>query len=305
MSQYFGNQDLFNSPEVKQYGSHMVMTNVIQPTKIKYLNIDSRYGDDFSITSLANYNITLPERIENVQSIKVRCAEIPISFYNFSNQLDNNVFKVSTSTVNEVLALPDGFYDNVGFVNNMNAILSASPAPLNQLTFSLTKNKSVFTNNSGDPITIQFDISPLGATDYQNMTYKLGWLLGFRETDYTLQPGESITSTAFLDLNTPRYLFLVVNEFTNGNPYSFITMLQNSEINKSQILARIAMDYTNYPFGTVLHASQEQGYIVSDERKYSGPVNLQRMNVQLVNERGVIMDLNGLDLSFCLELHYE
>ena len=39
MSQYFGNQDLFNSPEVKQYGSHMVMTNVIQPTKIKYLNI--------------------------------------------------------------------------------------------------------------------------------------------------------------------------------------------------------------------------------------------------------------------------
>ena len=163
----------------------------------------------------------------------------------------------------------------------------------------------MFTNNSGDPITIQFDISPLGATDYQNMTYKLGWLLGFRETDYTLQPGESITSTAFLDLNTPRYLFLVVNEFTNGNPYSFITMLQNSEINKSQILARIAMDYTNYPFGTVLHASQEQGYIVSDERKYSGPVNLQRMNVQLVNERGVIMDLNGLDLSFCLELHYE
>jgi hypothetical protein len=305
MSQYFGNQDLFNSPEVKQYGSHMVMTNVMQPTKIKYLNIDSRYGDDFSITSLANYNITLPERIENVQSIKVRCAEIPISFYNFSNQLDNNVFKVSTSTVNEVLALPDGFYDNVGFVNNMNAILSASPAPLNQLTFSLTKNKSVFTNNSGVPITVQFDISPLGTTDYQNMTYKLGWLLGFRETDYTLQPGESITSTAFLDLNTPRYLFLVVNEFTNGNPYSFMTMLQNSEINKSQILARIAMDYTNYPFGTVLHASQEQGYIVSDERKYSGPVNLQRMNVQLVNERGVIMNLNGLDLSFCLELHYE
>ena len=305
MSQYFGNQDLFNSPEVKQYGSHMVMTNVIQPTKIKYLNIDSRYGDDFSITSLANYNITLPERIENVQSIKVRCAEIPISFYNFSNQLDNNVFKVSTSTVNEVLTLPDGFYDNVGFVNNMNAILSASAAPLNQLIFSLTKNKSMLTNNSGLPITVQFDISPLAATDYHNKTYKLGWLLGFRETDYTLQPGESITSTAFLDLNTPRYLFLVVNEFTNGNPYSFMTMLQNSEINKSQILARIAMDYTNYPFGTVLHASQEQGYIVSDERKYSGPVNLQRMNVQLVNERGVIMDLNGLDLSFCLELHYE
>jgi hypothetical protein len=138
------------------------------------------------------------------------------------------------------------------------------------------------------------------------MTYKFGWILGFRETEYTIAPvGSTLKSKAFVNFNLPRYLFLVVNEFTNGNPYSFVTLLQNSEINSSQILARIAMDYTNYPFGTVLRASEEQGYIVSDKRIYTGPVNLQRMNVQLVNERGVPMDLNGLDFSFCLEMTYE
>jgi hypothetical protein len=65
------------------------------------------------------------------------------------------------------------------------------------------------------------------------------------------------------------------------------------------------MDYTKHPFGTVLRASEEEGFIVSDTRVYTGPTTLHRMNVILVNERGVAMDLNGLDFSFCLELTSE
>ena len=39
MSQYFDKSDLFLDPKVKQYGSHMVMSNVHKPTKTKYVNI--------------------------------------------------------------------------------------------------------------------------------------------------------------------------------------------------------------------------------------------------------------------------
>ena len=137
------------------------------------------------------------------------------------------------------------------------------------------------------------------------MPYKLGWILGFRETDYVIPSLFELNSSSFVDFFLPRYLFLVINEFKNTNPYSFITLMQSSEINRSQILARIAMDYTKHPFGTVLRASEEEGFIVSDTRVYTGPTTLQRMNVILVNERGVAMDLNGLDFSFCLELTSE
>lgn len=293
-------------PTAKQYGSHMVMTNVMLPTKTKYLNIDTRYSDDYETVKNANYNITLPERINEVKSMKALCAEIPMSFFNISFQLDNNVFNVTDGTTVATLSVPDGFYDNDSLVEAVNTVIQTAPSPITDLVFSIVNRRSVFTNTGIVPLDIQFDVSPQGATDLQNMTYKLGWIFGFRQMDYTIASGGStLKSNAFIDFNLPRYLFLVVNEFKNGNPYSFVTLLQNSEINSSQILARIAMDYTNYPFGTVFCASEEQGYIVSDNRVYTGPVNLQRMNVQLVNERGVPMDLNGLDFSFCLEMTYE
>jgi hypothetical protein len=45
--------------------------------------------------------------------------------------------------------------------------------------------------------------------------------------------------------------------------------------------------------------------LLSDRRKYSGKVNLQKLRVQLVNEYGVAVNMNGMDFSFCLEIEYE
>ena len=294
-------------PKTTQYGSHMVTTGVMLPTKIKYLNMDTRYSDNYSTIKTANYHITLPERVSDVKSIKVRCAEIPMSFYNISFQLDNNVFNVidTLTDATYTFQIPDGFYDEDGLVDAVNAQLQTAPSPVNALVYSIKNKRSVFTNNGTTDLKIQFDVSPQGATDLQNMPYKLGWILGFRETDYVIPSLFELNSSSFVDFFLPRYLFLVINEFKNTNPYSFITLMQSSEINRSQILARIAMDYTKHPFGTVLRASEEEGFIVSDTRVYTGPTTLQRMNVILVNERGVAMDLNGLDFSFCLELTSE
>ena len=45
MSQYFDKNNLFLEPKVKQYGSHMVMSNVNKPTKTKYVNVDTKFSD--------------------------------------------------------------------------------------------------------------------------------------------------------------------------------------------------------------------------------------------------------------------
>lgn len=305
MSNYLNNRSLFMEPEVKQYGNHMVMTNTVLPTKKKYLNIDTRYSDDFDLNKGANYNITMPEKINSVKSMRARCAEIPITFYNISSDLGNNVFLLSDGTTSFLAKLSNKFYDSVELENEVNAILTAAPSPFSTVTYQIVDGKSVFTNGGGSQLQIQFDISESGALDVQNLTYKLGWMMGYRETEYSLQPADAKTSEAGVDMHLPKYLFLVINEFQNGNPYSFVTFLQHSEINSSQVLARIVMNYREAPYGTVLTCNEERGTLLSDKRIYEGPINLLRMNIQIVNERGVVMNLNGIDFSFCLELEYE
>ena len=147
----------------------------------------------------------------------------------------------------------------------------------------------------------------VGATaefDKFNVKSKLGWLLGFRDISYNIAAGQTKYAENMLDLNNPKYVYLAVDEFSNGNQSSFISPMPMSIINKN-ILARITLDPSHYGIGTVLPANQYNGFLLSDRRSYSGKVNLQKLKLQLVNEYGHAVNLNGLDFSFSLEIEYE
>jgi hypothetical protein len=319
---YFDNKDGFLQPQVTQHGSHMVMTNVHKETKIKHWNIDTRFRDDYdNYSQLVNgaaipwYTFTLPQTINDVKNITVNNIEIPISFYNISAALENNVMKVGTTLV----VVPDGFYTSATLKTAINYRLSALSL---SLVFDISSNGNPFTsfkNTSGSSIAISFAvkssntcsfITKVGAGtatadfDKFNVKSKLGWLLGFRNITYTIGAGITLGSECFLDLMGPRYLYLVLDEFSNGNTNSFISPLPNSIINKN-ILAKITMDYAHYPFGQVITANPTNGLLITDIRSYNGKANLQKLKIQLVNEYGIPIHLNGLDFSFCLEIEYE
>ena len=80
MSKYMDNKRMFLEPSVSQYGSRMVMTNVNKPTKTKYWNIDTQFCNDYNSLNSTEYNISLPEPINDVKSIKVKDVQIPITF---------------------------------------------------------------------------------------------------------------------------------------------------------------------------------------------------------------------------------
>ena len=139
-----------------------------------------------------------------------------------------------------------------------------------------------------------------------NFKSRLGWLMGFRNQIYTgITSSTKITSECMYSLTGPRYLYLVVDEFTsNGNQKSFIAPLPSSVIAK-HILSRITMDGINYPFMSVIPATCSNGLLLSDVRSYTGMVDIQKLNVQLVNYDGAQMNLNGADFSFCLKIEHE
>ena len=313
------NKDLFLEPKVTQYGNHMVMTNVVKPVKHKYYTIDTRFRDDYdeySSTSPTYYTITLPQRVNDVKSIMVCTAEIPLTYYNISASLGNNSLQIILESNNtaKTIIINDGYYNSCGLITELNNQLKN--VGFTDLSFNINNNSSFNINNLSSNLnyTINFAIKTQlkssGNTDNNdydkfNFKSKLGWLLGFRNITYTLSSVNNIiVSESFIDLNGPRYIYLVVDEFNNGNQNSFISPLYKSILNKN-ILAKVCIDNKHYGFGSFFTANNFNGYLLTDKRCYNGKVDLQRLKIQLVNELGIPLDLNGLDFSFTLEIEYE
>jgi hypothetical protein len=309
MSRYFDNKDTFLGATTTQYGNHMVMTNVMKEGKTKYINIDTRFKDDYETNSLSKQNVTLPERYTDVRNISVVSAEIPMSYYNISSALGNNAFKIIEDTTEEIIVVPDGEYTSASLVSTINGLILSH----NEISIS-NKTTISHTDSSHSHTQAVFDFSIDASGNRSRFGFKssLGWLLGFRTPTFTFTGTElsnfitnGLTSSAIANLSGPRYLYLVVDEFTSsGNQSSFVSPLPNSLINKN-ILARISVSKQDYPFGSILPANLSNGLLNTDVRSYTGKVDIQKLNVQLVNEFGNVIDLNGDDFSFCLKIEHE
>jgi hypothetical protein len=252
-----------------------------------------------------------------------------MTMYNISAALGNNYFKLSNITLNVsyVITIPDGQYDLTGLqtvINNQISLLSYNNIIYNNiltyLVFDITGNHSRFyrtirpgaaSPNDDYDLTIDFAVDKYGNFDKYNFKTKLGWLLGYRNVSYTItmldfgnNSPKYANSDVYIDLNVNKYLYLAIDEFSKSNPNSFITPLPTSLINKS-IISRISLDKAHYGFNTIMTANMFNGLLISDERTYSGKIDLQKINIQLLNEFGYPISLNGMDFSLCLEVEYE
>lgn len=292
-------ENQFLSPKVTQHSGHMIMTNVNKPSKIKYFNIDTRFQEEYNILKTASFQYLLPQRITDVKSIAVRSIEIPISFYPFSKNRGNTFFQVDNTSI----LIADLNYTASSLVSAINTVLSSKIST--NFTIALNTNNSVtITNNTVASHNINFNVDASGNFNRYPFKSTLGWCLGFRQPSYTIPSGKSITSEGIVDVNNIRYLFLVIDEFRQSNPNSFVSPLSNSLLSKN-VLARISLNPSVFSFGSVIIANTFNGLLLSDQRMYSGNVDLQKFTVQLVDEWGNIVDLNQLDFSFCLEIEYE
>jgi hypothetical protein len=301
MTDYYNKSDLFMEPKTQQYGNHMVMTNVHKSTKIKHISIDTKFRDDYDYTQPANLQIVLPEIVNDVHSIRVTNMEIPMSFYNISATLGNNYFKITNGANTEIIKIDDNNYDAATLQVEINDKLTTASTHGQELVFTINNmGKTNISTTSDNTITIDFDVDKSGNSDKFNFKHKLGWLLGFRKTSYDIVNGTNTVSECILDLSGPRYLYLAIDEFSKGNQNSFVSPLSSSLINKN-IIARISLDKSQYGYGSILPANTYNGLLATDKRCYTGKVNLQKFQIQLLNETGIPMNLNGYDFSFCLE----
>jgi len=305
-------QDRPQKPYLSSFPSEF-FEGVINPIKKrtlkKNLNIDTRFRDNYYSTSSTNFNINLPLIIDNILQMTLNAIELPTTYYVVSKQYGNNFFTIivddGTTTETAVINIPSGNYTQSTIIQIINLQLSLAPAPINNVSFTInltgTQTGSAQTlvgpNGNGPVVSIElnFQADKYGIDDRNTpLPLKFGWLLGFRNGVYS--GSLNYVSEGVMDLSGPRYLYLVIDDYNNNVSNSFYSAFNSSILNKN-ILARIS---TQSNIFNILE--QNNLNIVTTPREYFGPINLQSMNIQLLDEYGRIVDLNNMDFSFCLTL---
>jgi hypothetical protein len=287
----------------------------INPLKKKtirqYLNIDTRFRDNYYGSSSTNFLLNLPLQFNDVLSLQLTAIEIPTNFYVVSKITGNNFFTIIVNGESTIVTIPDGNYNIKGILNVMNEAMYKFDNQFKGVIFQdnisngngtgqivVGINESYITGNFEPAITsisIDFQADKLGNQDRSTpLPLKFGWLLGFRNGYY--ENNLVYISEGIPDLTGPKYIYLAVDDYNNNVNNGFYSAF-NSSILNNNILARISLQANT--FSCLIENNLN---IVTTPRQYFGPVNINNLNIQILDEYGRILDLNNSDYSFCLTL---
>jgi hypothetical protein len=272
------------------------------------INIDTRFRENYYTTQSTNFHLDLPIRLTQVVSLQLSALEMPTSFYAVSGVFGNNFFVLQIDGLDPlIVTIPDGNYSYLSlqtYINNFLTNQTVLEYKTIQFLSDINTPSSTGSGGSGKMVvaysastatnfSINFQTDKYGNEDRQTpLPLKLGWLMGFREGYY--ENNVAYVSEGIIDLTGPKYIYLVIDDFNNSVNDGFYGAFTSSILNKN-ILARISLQ------GSVFSTfTQSNLLLITTSRQYFGPVDIQKIQVQLLDEYGRILNLNNMDYSFCL-----
>jgi hypothetical protein len=290
------------------------------------LNIDTKFRKDKKAPS-SNYILQLPTKINKVVSMTLSALELPITFYGITEEYGNDylyiklIYKDLSNDTDilekeKVLFVKDGNYNAADLIELLNKQLEIvdnnilvdvnDPFSYIQLILDITSsgsgsgkvfiqpNEKYSKHSNILDITLDFRIGRDKQPDNKPPTSKIGQNLGFIKTLYTGST-KHITDT-IIDTNKTRYLYLAIDDYNNSVNNQFLSVFSDSILN-ANILARISLK------GSYFAILLENDFnIVTEPRRYFGPVDIQRLHIRLLDEYGRVININNADFSFCLNL---
>jgi hypothetical protein len=279
--------------------------------------MNTLFREDYTSTLSTDFNIVLPTYFKNVLSLRLSSLQLPNVMYNISAANGNNTMyiQVDNGGPNGVVTMPDGNYD----INNFITVLQT------QLNTQLsTTNFSVTYDQYTQKITITYTDPPLNPNftmvfyvpipkydkykdlhkpdnDYRknecvdiSQIYKgFGWFMGYRKAEYT--GATTYTTEAVYSSSPYEYIYFTLNDYNMSQSQNIFGMFSKSILGDN-ILAIIPV--TSNSFNICFDNGVN---LLEKKREYYGPVNIQRLKIQLLNQYGEILCLNNMDFSFSLE----
>jgi hypothetical protein len=267
--------------------------------------------------------LNLPEKLSKVVSMQVSTFEFPVCFYSTSELYGNNYLNITVFSqltpsspierTDKTIIIPDGNYNGADFISKINSILSPrmeDGTPIdnadifNSIQFRLDLSETL--SGTGKVIletigTIAYTIKEIQMDftldknrnpDKTDISSKIGWNLGFTNRKY--KGNTNYISEAIIDPAMVRYIYLVIDDFNNSVNNHFISAF-NKHVFSPNVLARITIK------GSYFSLMMETD-IITEPRRFFGPVDIQKMHIQVYDDRGRILDMNSSNFSFVLNI---
>ena len=217
-------------------------------------------------------------------------------------------------------------YSNLTIEEDLSTIIIAS--------YDAMTKKIIFSLQTAAVLNYKFDLDfVLHGEVERDIAKNLGWLLGYHKPYYsfddtktidgvkyeasyekttkidTVGVGVSITKVGFQpeapsDFTGTKFFLIEVNDFNNNSMQSFYYPGTFNSLKMKDLLGKIP----NNAGATILF--EDSFGPINPTRYYLGPVNIQKLHIRLLDENGVVVDLNNVDFALTFELevlhvHYE
>lgn len=128
-----------------------------------------------------------------------------------------------------------------------------------------------------------------------------GWVLGYRLGYYS--GSTAYVSEGSYDGWGVKYIYIIVNDY-NKNVNNFCIPTYNESLGRSNVLARIGTNSvasTDFANGLSITNNVNQDTSIK-RRYYFGPVDISKLELQVTDEFGRILNLNNMDYSMAINL---
>ena len=253
--------------------------------------IDSRDRDHKKFPSASEYTVTLPHTLHHVTEAKLVSAELPSSFYVFSEAEKNTSLDVEINGVRKRIVIPDGNYGLQTMAQAIKARLETEYA-LEGYTFTVSTSASTLrlTIELDDP-NVDFR---LYSGDYVSNTTHWGlvYYLGFERDQVYHGVDGIIQSVRPVSLNPITYLLLDIEEF--------------GTIQESELFGR-GGSASYHTFAKVPIQVESFKYAFYDKaithNAFRPPITrLHKLRISWRHHSGKQVNFQGLDHSFTIQL---
>ena len=254
------------------------------------INIDSRFRDKQKYPNPGFFIYSLPTTIRNINYIRLSSIELPTTFYTFSEEYGNTSFIIETEANIYEVRIKTGNYAAdfmINYIQGQLNVINTADSTNFAVAWDNIDYKVTFTNVS--PFTLKFDNN--------GSNTPLGYYLGFRNdnTSYDMTKQKTYndngttlyfwTSETFLDTTKEEYAFVRVNDY--GNIFN--------NIRNTNLLAKIILFESQFVF-------DNGSNFLTKEYKFKQPINITKLEIELLLPTGKTINMNSIDYSLTLEI---
>ena len=274
--------------------------------RIQTISIDSRFRFSDHTTypnsppkiiqtsSTTDFIFKLPLPIKNVISVKMSSIEFPNTFYTFSKARGNTTFSLTypSGGITKDIIIDDGNWDattvgNTSLIQHIKSKIDLA-FTINSITISVTYVSGKVTIKSTNNFDINFkeDIFANRIKDFG-----LGYNLGFNDITGIYTGLKSYTSDSVLNCIDSNYIFINLNHDWK-NVYHL-----NPDKEELWAFSKVIIDQPKFSvcYDNSINKS-------SKEFCFKTPTDILSIPVTVMDPYGQILDLNGMDFSFSLEV---